>query len=83
MIDVLHCVDQAVMSRVAANALLRSHEFWPQGDVAVRADQACERRSAPLVRSESRRPSHPKACSLWTVCESVQVPKLQGKAPAS
>ena len=64
MIDVLHCVDQAVMSRVAANALLRCHEFWPQGGIAARADQACERRSAPLVRSESRRPSHPKACSL-------------------
>ena len=37
-IDVLHCVDQAVMSRVAANALLRGHEFWPQGDIAARAD---------------------------------------------
>ena len=72
MIDVLHRVDQAVMSLVAANALLRGHEFWPQGDIAARADPACERRSAPLVRSESRCPSHPKACSLWTVCESVQ-----------
>ena len=60
MIDVLHCVDQAVMSRVVANALLRGHEFWPQGDIAARADQACEGRSAPLVRSESRRPSHPR-----------------------
>ena len=60
MIDVLHCVDQAVMSRVVANALLRGHEFWPQGDLAARADPACERRSAPVVRSESRRPLHPK-----------------------
>ena len=60
MIDVLHGVDQAVMSHVAANALLRGHEFWPQGDIAARADPACERRSAPLVRSESRRPSHPR-----------------------
>ena len=56
MIDVLHCVDQAVMSRVAANALLRGHEFWPQGDIATRTDQACEGRFAPLVR----RPSHPR-----------------------
>ena len=60
MIDVLHCVDQAFMSRVAANALLRGHEFWPQGDIGARAGPACERRSAPLVRSESRRPSHPR-----------------------
>ena len=58
--DVLHCVDQAVMSRVAADALLRGHDFWPQGDIAARADQACERRSALVVRSESRRPSHPR-----------------------
>ena len=60
MIDVLHCIDQAVMSRIAVYALLRGHEFWPQGDIAARADPACERRSAPLVRSESRRPSHPR-----------------------
>ena len=60
MIDVLRCVDQAVTSRVAASALLRGHGFWPQGDIAARADQARQRRPAPLVRSESRRPSHPR-----------------------
>ena len=60
MIDVLRCVDQAVTSRVAASALLRGHGLWPQGDIAARADQARQRRSAPLVRSESRRPSHPR-----------------------
>ena len=31
MIDFLHCVDQVVMSRVAANALLRGHEFCRKG----------------------------------------------------
>ena len=48
------------LSRGVASALLRGQEGWPQGYVAARGDQAFERRSAPLVRSESRRLSHPQ-----------------------
>ena len=44
--------------------LLRGQEGWPQGYIAARADQAFERRSAPLVRSESRRLSHPQHALL-------------------
>ena len=46
------------LSRVTVSALLRGQERWPQGYIAARADQAFERRSAPLVRSESLRLSH-------------------------
>ena len=70
IIDILHCVDQAVMSRVAANALLRGHDFWTQGTSLPEQIKHVSDDLRRWYAAKSHCPSHPKACSLWAVCES-------------